>query len=148
MNLKTKTFMKRFILIFLLMFAFVQIKNLFTYTMTSIPRDHIAMIEVLTDENLKEMEKTGKITLKNKTITTKNPKRFIENVKKEYFIIKIDSKKYYINVFVHYYIGVLKDNLIYLIMLLSLVLIIGKNRIKNFIKSAFCNNPTVPYTNE
>ena len=142
MNTKTKRniklFIVMFIVMFIFMFAFVQIKSLFTYTATSIPRDYITNIEVLTDENLKEMENTGKIRLKNKTIIVNvSPKLFIERVKKEYFVIKINSKKYYINIFVHYYIGALKDNLIYFITLLLLILIIGKNRIESFIESAF-----------
>jgi|AntAceMinimDraft_17_1070374.scaffolds.fasta_scaffold22250_3 hypothetical protein len=104
--------------------------------MVSIPKNHIAQIEVLTDENLKEMKDTGKIIRKNKTTTAANPKKYIEHVKKEYYIIEIDSKKYYINIFVPYYIEALKNNLIYLIALLSIVIITGKKRTKNFIKIA------------
>ena len=141
MKLKTQAFIKkiisRSILLLILLLIFIQIKNSFTYTMVSIPKNHIAQIEVLTDENLKEMEDTGKIIRKNKTTTAANPKQYIEHVKKEYYIIEIDSKKYYINIFVPYYIGALKNNLIYVIALLSIVIITGKKRIKNFIKTAW-----------
>lgn len=141
MNLKTKTFMKKnislFILLFILIFTFHQIRDLFKYTGASISKNDITEIEVLTDENLKEMENTGKIVFKNKTMTVADPKKYIEYVKKEYYVIEIDSKKYYIRIYVHYYITALKNNLIYLIALLSIVLITGKKRIKNFIKSAW-----------
>ncbi|MDD5597888.1 MAG: hypothetical protein PHV82_08085 [Victivallaceae bacterium] len=142
MNLKTKTFIKRFIplfvIFFILFFIFHQIMDLFKYTAVSISKNDITRIEVLTDENLKEMKETGKIKLKNgHTIITVDPKRFIEQVKNEYYIIELDAKKYYINIFIHYYIKAFRDNLICLTILLSIMLIMGKKRIKDFIKSAW-----------
>ena len=133
-----KKFISLFIFLFIFMFIFVNIENLFKYTATSISKNDITQIRVLTDKNLQEMEKNGKIKLKNgHTLTAVNPKQFIEIVKNGWSIIEIDSKKYYIRIYVHSYILELKNIIIYLLILLSAALIMGKKRIKNFLKSAW-----------
>ena len=152
MNLKTKTFIKRFISLFLiffiLFFAFHQIMDLFKYTATSIPKNDITQIEVLTDENLKEMKETGKIKLKNgHALTTVDTERFIERVKNTWYVIELDSKKYYLNIFIHHYINAFRDNLIYLTILLLIMLIMGKKRIKDLVKNAWPIPKQAPFKN-
>ncbi len=86
------------------------------YSMISIPPGVIKKVEFYSDKDLQEIKMTGKLKRHDKIEIPTYPKVFAAKIKKDYHVVYIDSKKYYVNVFVSYWYG----SWLYLIIALSI----------------------------
>jgi hypothetical protein len=75
------------------------------YSMISISPGVIKQIEFYSDKDLQEIKMTGQLRRHDKTEIPTHPKLFVAKIKKNYHVVYIDSKKYYVNVFVSYWYG-------------------------------------------